>query len=94
MKIDQDILKDVIIISLKSANNYEDEEINVFDGKKQKLEFHINYFSYSEYDVCVIGKTSKDVYGCNNWLFDDAIKRGFIENRRLNLIIILCYLFI
>ena len=75
VKIDQDIPKDVIIISLRSANNYENEEINVFDGKKQKLEFHINDFSYSEYDVRVIGKTSKDVYECNNWLCDDAIER-------------------
>lgn len=75
VKIDPDILDDVIIISLRSANNYENQEINVVDGKKQKLEFHINDFSYSEYDICAIGKTSKDVYDCNNGLYDDAVEK-------------------
>ncbi len=58
VKIDQDIPDDIIIISLRSANNYENQEINVVDGKKQKLEFHVNDFSYSEYDVCAIGTTN------------------------------------
>ncbi len=34
VKIDQDIPDDVIIISLRSANNYENQEINVVDEKK------------------------------------------------------------
>lgn len=75
IKIDQDIQDDVIIISLRSANNYENQEINVVDGNKQKLEFQVNDFSYAEYDVCAIGKTSKDVYDCNNGLYDDAVEK-------------------
>ena len=74
LKIDQDIPDDVIIISSRSANNYENQEINVLDEKQQKLESHINDFLYSEYNVRVIGKSSKDVYNCNNWLCDDAIE--------------------
>ena len=75
IKIDQDIPDDIIIVSLRSANNYENEEINVSDGEKQKLEFHVNDFIYSEYDVCAIGKTTKDVYDCNSEQYDDAVEK-------------------
>ena len=74
VKIDQDIPDDIIIISLRSANNYENQEINVIDGKKQKLEFNVKESSYSEYEVCAIGKTSRNVYDCSNELYDDAIE--------------------
>jgi len=79
VKIDKDIPDDVIIISLRSANNYENQEINVMDGKKQKVEFHVNDFIYSEYDICVIGKTTKDVYDCNTEQYDDAIEKVTLE---------------
>ena len=75
IEIDQDIPDDIIIVSLRSANNYENEEINVSDGEKQKLEFHVNDFIYSEYDVCAIGKTTKDVYDCNSEQYDDAVEK-------------------
>ena len=75
IKIDQDIPDDIIIVSLRSANNYENEEINVSDGEKQKLEFHVNDFIYSEYDICAIGKTTKDVYDCNSEQYDDAVEK-------------------
>ena len=32
-------------------------------------------FSYAEYDVCAIGKISKDVYDCNNRLYDNAVEK-------------------
>ena len=79
VKIDQNILDDIIIISLRSANNYENQEINVSDGEKQKLEFHVNDFIYSEYDVCAIGKTTKDVYDCNSEQYEDAIEKVSLE---------------
>jgi hypothetical protein len=75
IKIDQNIPDDIIIVSLRSANNYENEEINVSDGEKQKLEFYVNDFIYSEYDVCAIGKTTKDVYDCNSEQYDDAVEK-------------------
>ena len=51
VKIDQDIADDTIIVSLRSANNYENQELQVIDGEKQKLEFNVNDFIYSEYHV-------------------------------------------
>lgn len=79
VKIDQDIPDNIIIVSLRSANNYENQEINVIDGEKQKLEFHVNDFIYSEYDVCAIGKTTKDVYDCNSEQYDDAVEKVSLE---------------
>ena len=49
------------------------------NGKKQKVEFHVNDFIYSEYDICVIGKTTKDVYDCNTEQYDDAIEKVSLE---------------
>ena len=79
VKIDKDIPDDIIIISLRSANNYENQEINVKNGKKQKVEFDVNDFIYSEYDICVIGKTTKDVYDCKTEQYDDAIEKVSLE---------------
>jgi hypothetical protein len=75
VKIDQNIPDNIITISLRSAHNYENQEIDVRDGEKQNLEFHVNDYLYSEYDVCAIGKITKDVYDCNSGQYDDAVEK-------------------
>ncbi len=47
--------------------------------EKNKLEFHVNDFIYSEHDVCAIDKTTNDVYDCNSEQYEYAIEKVSLE---------------